>query len=147
MPGPVLHRYLTDSSKNHGVFSRTKFNTKVESLEPTQQGGCSVMSECEDGKKTFETKKVVVATGLTSQPNFPVYSGAETFGALYFHTKRFLSKWRDDQDSGVRRHLQRCEISHGCSVCICSGGSARRSRRSPRSQRPCMNLIPLGNGR
>ena len=78
---------LNGLSKNHGVFSRTKFNTKVESLEPTQEGGWSVMSECEDGKKTFETKKVVVATGLTSKPNFPVYSGAETFGAPPFHTK------------------------------------------------------------
>ena len=37
IPGRVLHKYLTDFAKKFGVFSRTRFNTRVESLEPTSK--------------------------------------------------------------------------------------------------------------
>ncbi|KAK4502677.1 hypothetical protein PRZ48_006103 [Zasmidium cellare] len=90
IPGRVLHKYLTDYAKKFGVFSRTRFNTKVESLEPASDGGWIIKTITDGTKeKTLHTKKVIVATGLTSQPNFPQYPGAETFGAPYFHAKDF----------------------------------------------------------
>lgn len=89
IPGQVLHRYLTDFAKKFGVFSRTRFNTRVETLEPTSDGGWTIVTESSGKKETIRTKKVIVATGLTSQPNFPVYPGAETFNAPYFHAKEF----------------------------------------------------------
>ena len=89
IPGPVLHRYLTDFAKKFGVFARTKFDTKVESLEPTEKGGWRLTTSNEGTTDTFETRKTIIATGLTSQANFPSYPGAETFEAPYFHCKDF----------------------------------------------------------
>ncbi|KAK4624726.1 FAD-dependent monooxygenase DEP4 [Fulvia fulva] len=88
IPGRVLHKYLTDLSKKFGIFSRTRFNTRVESLEPTSDGGWKVVTTTNGEKEqTLHSKKVIVATGLTSAPNFPQYPGAETFNAPYFHAK------------------------------------------------------------
>ena len=39
--------------------------------------------------ESLETKRIIIATGLTSQPNFPQYPGAETFEVPYFHAKDF----------------------------------------------------------
>lgn len=89
IPGQVLHRYLTDFAKKFGVYGRTKFNTKVESLEPSADGGWVISTTSGGLDEKLQTKKVVVATGLTSQPNFPAYLGAETFDAPYFHAKDF----------------------------------------------------------
>ena len=86
IPGKVLHRYLTDFAKKFGIFTRTKFNTKVDSLEPSKDGGWLLKTE---DSQTFETKKVIIATGLTSQPNIPSYPGLETFGVPFFHAKDF----------------------------------------------------------
>lgn len=88
IPGAVLHRYLTDYAKKFGVFSRTQFNTKAETLQPSGAGwSLSVSSDGE--QRTLKTKKIIIATGLTSQPNFPVYPGAETFEAPHFHVRDF----------------------------------------------------------
>nr|POE74706.1 dimethylaniline monooxygenase [n-oxide-forming] 1 [Quercus suber] len=92
IPGAVLHKYLTDFAKKFGVFERTRFSTKVDSLEPSQDNGWQLETSTPDGPKTFRTKKIIIATGLTSQPNFPVYSGAETFDAPYFHAKDFCKQ-------------------------------------------------------
>ena len=43
-------------------------------------------------KETIESKKLVLATGLTSQPNIPVYEGAESFQAPFFHAKEFCAR-------------------------------------------------------
>ena len=87
IPGHVLHRYLTDFAKKFGIYSQTKFNTKVESLQPTSDGGWLLNTTSNGTADKFETKKIIVATGLTSQPNFPAYPGAERFEAPYFHAK------------------------------------------------------------
>ena len=89
IPGPVLHRYLTDFAKKFGVFFRTKFNTKVETLEPSHDGGWLITTSSGETTQVLHSRKVIVATGLTSQPNFPQYPGAETFNAPYFHAKDF----------------------------------------------------------
>ena len=89
IPGPVLHRYLTDFAMKFGVYSRTRFNTKVESIEPVETGGWRLKFFPDAAEQSLETKKVIIATGLTSQPNFPQYPGAEIFDAPYFHVKEF----------------------------------------------------------
>ena len=88
IPGAVLHRYLTDFAKKFGILSRTQFNTKIVSIEATENG-YRIGATGPDGDKTYETKKVIVATGLTSEPNFPQYTGRENFDAPYFHAKDF----------------------------------------------------------
>lgn len=89
IPGRVLHKYLTDFAKKFGVFSRTRFLTRVNSLEPTSDGGWQLETECGEKQQKMYSAKVIIATGLTSQPNFPIYPGAEMFNAPYFHAKDF----------------------------------------------------------
>jgi cation diffusion facilitator CzcD-associated flavoprotein CzcO len=94
IPGRVLHQYLTDFAKHFGVFARTRFETRVNSIEPTAEGGWILDTVSCDGGDTqrsllLRAKKVIVATGLTSQPNFPVYPGADAFNAPHFHAKDF----------------------------------------------------------
>ena len=89
IPGQVLHRYLNDFAKKFGILSRTQFNTKVESLEPTQDGGWRLITTSDGKTEVLVTKRIIVATGLTCLPNFPQYAGAETFDAPCFHAKDF----------------------------------------------------------
>ena len=90
IPGGVLSRYLTDFSKKFGIYSRIRFNTRVESIEATDNGYRVGITSGEK-QQQLDTKKIIVATGLTSQPNFPQYPGKELFGAPYFHAKDFLA--------------------------------------------------------
>ncbi|KAH8729899.1 putative dimethylaniline monooxygenase [Ilyonectria robusta] len=94
IPGAILHRYLTDFAKKFGVFERTKFNTKVDGVKATDDGGWEIEVSAKAGgaQETFQTKKLIVATGLTSQPNMPSYPGQETFTSRLFHAKDFCTQ-------------------------------------------------------
>ncbi|KAH6877192.1 putative dimethylaniline monooxygenase [Thelonectria olida] len=91
IPAAVLHRYLTDFSKKFGVFERTRFNTKVDAIEATESGGWNIHVSPTSGgaSETVTAKKLIVATGLTSQPNMPKYTGEETFTPTLIHAKDF----------------------------------------------------------
>jgi len=88
IPGPVLHRYLTDYAKKFGVFGRIRLNTKVHSAEPTEEGGW-ILKTSSSGSPTLKTKKLVLATGLTSQPYIPDIPGKGKFDAPLFHARDF----------------------------------------------------------
>ncbi|ETI24467.1 hypothetical protein G647_03836 [Cladophialophora carrionii CBS 160.54] len=103
IPGTVLHRYLTDYAEKFGVLERTRFNTRVDSVEPTKDGGwllkasspSSVSATAASSKQeisTFETKKLIVATGLTSQPYIPDLPGMQDFEGPLFHARDFAKK-------------------------------------------------------
>ncbi|KAH7141722.1 putative dimethylaniline monooxygenase [Dactylonectria macrodidyma] len=89
IPAATLHQYLTDFAKRFGVFERTHFNTKVDTIEPGEAGGWSLAVSSGKGNELIETKKLILATGLTSQPNLPTYAGQETFKPPLFHAKDF----------------------------------------------------------
>ena len=97
IPGPVLHQYLTDFAKKFGVFDRTHFHTKVESVKSSTTGGwtlsCTSTGSADDrlNTSTISTKKLILATGLTSTPSIPVYNGVETFGGPVFHAIDFCA--------------------------------------------------------
>ncbi|OCT52437.1 Flavin-binding monooxygenase-like family protein [Cladophialophora carrionii] len=103
IPGTVLHRYLTDYAEKFGVLERTRFNTRVDSVEPTKDGGwllktsspssvSATAASSEQEISTFETKKLIVATGLTSQPYIPDLPGMENFEGPLFHARDFAKK-------------------------------------------------------
>ncbi|KAF2757416.1 putative dimethylaniline monooxygenase [Pseudovirgaria hyperparasitica] len=90
IPGAVLHAYLTDYAKKFGVYKRTQFNTKVTSLAPSAAGGWTITTTSDTkGPETIQTKKIILATGLTSTPNFPTYPGVEALNVPIFHAKDF----------------------------------------------------------
>lgn len=87
IPAAVLHRYLTDFAKHFGVLERTKFNTKVDVIEAYNDDWILHTSAGD-----IQTRNLIVATGLTSTPNFPQYPGADTFTPPYFHAKDFCKR-------------------------------------------------------
>lgn len=90
-PGTVLHRYLTDYAKKFGLFDRTKFNSKIDSAEPTDDGGWLLKTSSSE-QETFRTKRLIVATGLTSQPYIPQLPGMQDFQGSLFHVRDFAKK-------------------------------------------------------
>ncbi|TPX17839.1 uncharacterized protein E0L32_002940 [Thyridium curvatum] len=92
IPAATLHRYLTDFAKKFGVFERTRFNTAVDAIESVDDGSWKIHVKPTkgDGKpEILHTKKLIVASGLTSNPNLPTYPGQETFTPPFFHAKDF----------------------------------------------------------
>jgi len=89
IPGAVLHRYLTDFAKKFGILERMRFNTKLETVEPSKASGWSLTVSENEKQKVIETRKLIIASGLTSTPNMPHYEGQKSFTAPIFHAKDF----------------------------------------------------------
>ena len=92
IPAAVLHRYLNDFAKHFGVFELTRLNTKVEEIAANSSGGWTLTTTNDTRQTTIiETKRLVLATGLTSQPNIPEYPGIDSFTPPFFHAKDFCT--------------------------------------------------------
>ena len=95
IPAAVLHQYLTKYAEHFGVFRRIRFNTTVESAEQTADGSWTLTASeqpTDDAMpipSQLQTKKLIVATGLTSEPNMPDIPGSSAFAGLLFHSKDF----------------------------------------------------------
>lgn len=86
IPGEVIHKYLLKYAEVFGVAERIRFNTKVKTAEYRGDDGWVLTLEGEADEK-LECRKLIVATGLTSEPIIPAYEGSEHFGAPLFHVK------------------------------------------------------------
>jgi len=91
IPGHVIHQYLSDYAKKIGIFSRTRFDTKVLEVSKAFSGEGWVLKTDSSDLATLSTRKLVVATGLTSNPFIPSFVGADTFAksGLLIHSRDF----------------------------------------------------------
>lgn len=89
IPALVLHQYLTNYAHHFGFFERIRFNSKVKTVEPGKDGTWILNVGTENGESQVFTKRLIVATGLTSEAFVPTIPGSETFGAPLFHTRHF----------------------------------------------------------
>lgn len=91
IPGHVVHRYLSDYAKKTGVFSRTKLNTKVLEISKASDGEGWILKTDNNDLLSISTRKLVIATGLTSTPFIPSFTGAEAFAksGLLIHSRDF----------------------------------------------------------
>ncbi|KAK7545383.1 dimethylaniline monooxygenase (N-oxide forming) [Phyllosticta paracitricarpa] len=93
MPGAVLHRYLTDYAERF-ISKRVRLRTKVDTAEQDESGAWLLRTSCEGEIGTLRTQRLIVATGVTSEPAVPQFQGQESFAAPIFHAKDF--RQRDD---------------------------------------------------
>ncbi|KAH8169366.1 pyridine nucleotide-disulfide oxidoreductase domain-containing protein [Sarocladium implicatum] len=100
IPGTVLHKYLTDFARHFGIYDKIQFHTKVDVVEPTEDGAWKVTVTGPSGSKVVRAAKLILATGLTSTPNIPDYKGVETLDAPFFHAKDFCA--RADELTGAK---------------------------------------------
>jgi cation diffusion facilitator CzcD-associated flavoprotein CzcO len=92
VPGTVLHRYLTAYAEHFRVFSRIRFGTTVKTTELQENGSWLIHYELTNGQEkakqvTLLGNKLVIATGMTSEPKMPLIKGSEIFGGHIFHFK------------------------------------------------------------
>ncbi|KIW15883.1 hypothetical protein PV08_05933 [Exophiala spinifera] len=94
IPAATLHRYLTDFAKKFGIYERTRFQTRVDAVEAAANDEwlLHITDTSSSVSEILQTKKLIVATGLTSQPNMPSYPGEENFKAPFFHAKEFCAR-------------------------------------------------------
>lgn len=84
-----LSDYLTAYAERFGVLERTRLNCRVASVSRGEKGGWSIQTSGEK-PSTISTKKLVIATGLTSEAFLPKFEGQDSFGLPVFHSKDFL---------------------------------------------------------
>jgi dimethylaniline monooxygenase (N-oxide forming) len=101
--------YLEEYVDNHvyegeSLRDRIRLNFTVGSIDKV--GGIWVVngaSKTDGQKSTFKSKKVIVATGTTSDANMPILSGQETFGGQVVHQKDFGEFMRAQPSPGRRK--------------------------------------------
>lgn len=92
IPGTVLHTYLTSFAKEFGIYARTRLNTRVESAEENLKTGnwtLNTRNTVTGEEAPLHAKKLIVATGLTSEPSVPSFIGEADFNAPILHSKDF----------------------------------------------------------
>ncbi|KAJ2995466.1 hypothetical protein NUW58_g1259 [Xylaria curta] len=93
MSGQAINSYLKAYAKHNGIIDSIYLNTKVLSAEHqnTDYGGwvLTISTSFPDTTKKVFAKKLIVATGLTSEAFLPHFAGQEAFGGRVFHGKHF----------------------------------------------------------
>lgn len=93
IPGEVVHEYLTQFAKHFNLMPRMCLAHKVESAELLTDGSwliCIVSTgseQCRLDSQMVVANRLVVATGLTSNPYVPTFTGQENFNRDLFHAK------------------------------------------------------------
>lgn len=87
IPGEVLHRYLNDFAEEYDLTRRVRLESKVESVEEGEDGVwvLSVRDTKSGEEMKARAKRLVVATGMASEPSYPDLPGKETFEKPIFH--------------------------------------------------------------
>ncbi|KAK4225371.1 FAD/NAD(P)-binding domain-containing protein [Podospora fimiseda] len=95
IPGDVMHRYLTKYAEQFGIIDKIRYRTKVvvaerqDEIGTDSERGWKITVSVENGvseEKIF-ARRLIVATGLTSEAFLPVFKGERDFEAPIFHTK------------------------------------------------------------
>lgn len=94
IPGRVCHDYLTAYAEKFDIANKIQYSSRVLVAEHHSDGGWTLTVSKPSNGEASETKikarKLVVSTGLTSEPFRPKIEGEERFGGLIFHSKEFL---------------------------------------------------------
>ncbi|KAK3620992.1 hypothetical protein LTR22_025381, partial [Elasticomyces elasticus] len=69
LPGTVLPDYLAEYAKHWNIYERVRFKKKALETDKVEDGnGWHLTVSSPAGQDTLVTKKLIVVTGLTSQP-------------------------------------------------------------------------------
>ena len=92
-PAKYITQYLerfvdTKVYADKSLRQRIIFHSPVKEIEQNKEGGWHILRS---DKQRLSTRKLVVAAGLTSQPNFPILPGYGSFTGTILHHKEFGS--------------------------------------------------------
>ncbi|KAL2176643.1 uncharacterized protein P884DRAFT_245163 [Thermothelomyces heterothallicus CBS 202.75] len=99
IPGEVIHEYLKAYAAEFGIADHIRLRTRVLSAEHVDEaGGGWILTVASTGtgdddqgqqQTRVKARRLIVATGLTSEAFLPHFDGQETFGGRVFHGKHF----------------------------------------------------------
>ncbi|KAL3492446.1 hypothetical protein BJX62DRAFT_236264 [Aspergillus germanicus] len=97
--GRAVHEYLKAYVEKLGIRDKIRLNCRVESVEYVEAdgGGKEWIVRCttataggqQPKKSCIWARKLILATGLTSQPRIPTFVDQDSFDAPLFHVKEF----------------------------------------------------------
>lgn len=84
--GQTMHDYIEAYAQKHDLIKRIQFSSKVKEVSqpPIGSGWRLVISTPDD--EVIETRKLIVATGVTNEPHKPTIKGSDVFAAPNFHS-------------------------------------------------------------
>ncbi|KAI0744107.1 hypothetical protein C8Q80DRAFT_879065 [Daedaleopsis nitida] len=93
IPGPTVHKYLAAYAEHFNVHPRIRFNTHVDDAQKTPEGWTLRTTRLDTGEQAeLLARRLVVATGLTSDPNLPSFTDQDSFRAPIFHSRDFAAR-------------------------------------------------------
>ncbi|KAK4442080.1 FAD/NAD(P)-binding domain-containing protein [Podospora aff. communis PSN243] len=92
IPGTVMHKYLTKYAEKFDILDKIRYRSKVLSAEHQDgpDGGWVLTIQSGSSETRLFARKLIMATGFTSDPFLPHFEGQEEFGVPLFHGKHFL---------------------------------------------------------
>ena len=94
IPGPVVHEYLKAYAEKFNIYQRIRFNSRVDTVMRQEKGGWAISFSERVGdtttSKNIISKRLVIATGLTSEPYVPQIAGQEDFDVPIVHAKYLM---------------------------------------------------------
>lgn len=93
IPGQVVQRYMEKYTEHFGFTDRIRLETKVQSAEHRLDGTWLLKTATGNNntEQNIVARKLIVATGITSQAYLPTFQGQETFEAPLVHCRDLLA--------------------------------------------------------
>ena len=91
IPGPIIHSYLNAYASHFSIDLCIRLKTKVTAAEHqnTENGGWVLSLVVDNKESQILARRLIVATGLTSEPIVRSFTGQDVFGGPVFHGKEF----------------------------------------------------------
>ncbi|KAL1980356.1 hypothetical protein VTN96DRAFT_4259 [Rasamsonia emersonii] len=103
IPGDVVHAYLVKYTEHFGFADRIRLNSRVESAERQPDGSWLLtIASSAPSSTALHTRKLIVATGMTSQPFLPDFQGQDSFDAPLFHCRKLRNYETEVLQQGKR---------------------------------------------
>lgn len=95
IPGTVVHSYFAEAATRYKIDVHIRYDTNVDSATLQSDGRWKVQMSSTGLPKSeciAMADKLVVATGVTSEPYIPSITGMESFKGLILHSKQLKEK-------------------------------------------------------
>ncbi|CAG8890341.1 unnamed protein product [Penicillium egyptiacum] len=102
IPGHVIQKYMEAYVQHFKFADRIRLEHRVESARHNLDGTWQLSVSHGADTTTIDTKKMIVATGITSQAYLPTFEGQEYFNAPLFHCRDLLQHQDAVLQSGER---------------------------------------------
>lgn len=102
VPGDVVQRYLQAYVERFGLGGCIRLECRVDVIEHLDSSGWAVTYKKDGIEKVVKSAKLIMATGLTSQPYLPHIPGQEGFQGPLFHTIDMPAHLESIQEPGKR---------------------------------------------